>query len=93
MMNGYGGHPPPPDTSRSLRLTWSNLTYQINDSKWSLKSFLELFRTSESYSVTEKVILQEQSGQLDGGTITALMGPSGAGESALSVFISIMDLY
>ena len=75
-MNGFVGS----GSTNSLRLTWSNLTYQINESKWSLKNILEFFQSSESYSVTEKVILQEQSGQLDGGTITALMGPSGAGE-------------
>lgn len=66
--------------SKSLRLSWSNLTYQIHDSKWSFKNIKEFFQSSESYSVTEKVILQEQSGHLDGGTITALMGPSGAGQ-------------
>lgn len=77
MMNGFAASDSP---SKSLRLSWSNLTYQIHDSKWSFKSIKEFFQSSESYSVTEKVILQEQSGHLDGGTITALMGPSGAGE-------------
>jgi len=59
------------------RLEWKNLSYRINQRQWKVDGI------KVSWSQDEKEILQPQSGELVGGTITALMGPSGAGKSTL----------
>lgn len=58
-----------------IRLNWTNLSYTITRTSWCIKDGYKISRTTD-----EKVILKPQSGELRGGTITALMGPSGAGK-------------
>lgn len=65
---------PPTTISSSIRLQWTDLRYTINEYRWQVTGC----RLTRVCRVKE--ILQPQSGELAGGTITALMGPSGAGE-------------
>ena len=65
---------PPTAASSSIRLQWTDLRYTINEYRWQVAG-CKLTR-----GCRVKEILQPQSGELAGGTITALMGPSGAGE-------------
>ena len=61
-----------------LQIIWRNLSYDVNVKKGPL-----------CRSTTEKKrILHSMSGDITGGTITALMGPSGAGKSTLLNCIS-----
>jgi ABC-type multidrug transport system ATPase subunit len=55
-------------------LQWSDLRYTINECRWQVTG------CKVTRQIRVKDILQPQSGELTGGTITALMGPSGAGE-------------
>lgn len=58
-----------------IKLQWKDLSFRISQSEWKRKPGSVL----PSIVKTPKEILQPQSGELVGGTITALMGPSGAG--------------
>jgi len=58
-----------------IRLQWTNLSYQITQTEWKWEGM-----SLPSLVKVTKEILNPQSGELVGGTITALMGPSGAGE-------------
>lgn len=76
-----------PETSSSpILLKWKNLTYTIKQTKWSIESGYKIDVLTE-----EKTILQQQSGELRGGTITALMGPSGAGMFVSSFYFLFMS--
>lgn len=56
-------------------VTWKNLTYAV-DKKPSLMSY---FKTA-SFSTKKITILNSLNGQFKSGELTALVGPSGAGE-------------
>ena len=64
-----------------IKLQWKDLSYTISKTEWKSKagSVIPVRVT------TPKQILQPQSGELVGGTITALMGPSGAGMMKLKL--------
>lgn len=62
----------------SNRFEWKNLKYSIKMDGFRLKSLLE-----RNIGSTNKVILNQQSGNIKSGEITALMGPSGVGKTTL----------
>lgn len=66
------------DPKASHRVEWKNLGFEIRKKNFEFKPPLQVKLSSE-----KKLILQPQTGCINSGEMTALMGPSGAGKTTL----------
>jgi ABC-type multidrug transport system ATPase subunit len=70
----------------SLDICFNDLSFTIKAEK-STSSKLNCWKAKKSVPKPDQVILDSVSGQFNGGRLTAIMGPSGAGKVRSSSFL------
>lgn len=73
----------------NFKIVWHNLSYKVDTKKWYTRAKARLFHEETIHGPTTdqsrtcKIILNNVSGSISSGQLTAIMGPSGSGKTSL----------